>query len=49
MNDERTGTQIRIGDVGINMAMTLAEQGNMRAAREAISKPHAGLWFSKTF
>jgi hypothetical protein len=49
VNDERTGTRIRLGEVGQEMAYTFAEQGNMRLAREALSKPHVGFWLSKTF
>ncbi len=40
---------MRLGEVGGELAQTLAQQGNMRAAREAMSKPHVGFWFSKTF
>ncbi len=49
VNDKRTGTKIRVGNVGQEMAYTFAEQGNMRLAREAMKKPHFGAWFSKTF
>lgn len=49
VDDKRTGTKIRLGEVSSNMAMTFAEAGNARLAREAMSKPHFGLWFSKTF
>ncbi len=49
VNDPETGTKIRIGDVGQEMACTFAEQGNMRLAREAMAKPHMGVWFSKSF
>jgi hypothetical protein len=49
INDKDTGTRVRLGEVGMEMAMTLAKQGNMRAAHEAMSKPHVGLWFSKEF
>lgn len=48
-DDKDTGTKIKIGNVGQELAYTLAEQGNMTAAREAMSKPHFGFWFSKTF
>jgi hypothetical protein len=49
VNDPRTGTRIRLGEVGHELAQTLAEQGNLQAARQALSKPHVGVWFSKTF
>ena len=43
------GTRIRVGEVSMEMAMALAEQGNMPAARQAAAKPRLGLWFSKEF
>lgn len=49
VNDPYTGTRIRLGEVGLEMATTLAEQGNARASREALSRPRAGIWFEKTF
>ncbi len=49
VNDKRTGTKIRVGNVGQEMAYTFAERGNMRLAREVLSKPHAGVWLSKEF
>lgn len=49
IDDKDTGTRVRLGEVGMEMAMTLTEQGNIRAAREAMWKPHFGLWLSKTF
>jgi len=38
-----------VGHVGLEMAASLAEQGNHRAARQALSKPHFGFWISKEF
>ncbi len=49
IDDKATGTKFRLGEVGSNLAQSLAEQGNMPAAREAWSKPHAGVWFEKKF
>jgi hypothetical protein len=49
INDPATGTRVRLGEVGQELAYSLAEQGNMQLAREAWSKPHVGFWFSKTF
>jgi hypothetical protein len=49
VNDKRSGTKIRIGNIGQELAYTFAEQGNARLVREALSKPHVGFWFSKEF
>jgi hypothetical protein len=49
VDDKQTGTKIRLGEVGQEMAYTLYEQGNRRAAEQAMQRPHFGLWFSKTF
>ena len=49
VDDPGTGTRIRLGEVGREMAATLAEQGNTPAMRQVMKKPHYGLWFSKTF
>lgn len=49
VDDKDTGTRLRIGEVGWEMAYDLYEQGNRRAAEQALKKPHFGLWFSKTF
>ncbi len=40
---------MRVGEVGMELAQMLTEQGNLSAAREALSKPHLGFTFSKTF
>lgn len=49
IDDADTGTRARLGEVGYEMAATLAGQGNIAAARQALARPHFGLWFSKTF
>jgi hypothetical protein len=49
VNDRRTGTKIRVGNVGQELAYTFAEQGNAQLAREALKKPHFGIWFSQSF
>jgi hypothetical protein len=49
VDDRDTGTKIRLGEVGREMAYNLYGQGNRRAAEQAMRKPHFGLWFSKTF
>lgn len=49
VDDRLTGTRIRLGEVGNELAYTFAEQGNTRLMKEALKKPHFGLWFSKSF
>ena len=49
VDDKRTGTKIRLGDVSMNMAHTLYEQGNRRAGEDCLRRPKFGLWFSKSF
>ena len=49
VDDQFTGTKIRLGEVSTNLAMTLAEQGNKQAVQEVMCKPYFGLWFSKEF
>ncbi len=49
IDDKATGTKFRLGEVGGNIAQSLAEQGNIRAAQEAWSKPYFGFFASKEF
>lgn len=49
VDDTITGTKFRIGEVSTNLAMTLTEHGNRRAAEEAMRRPHFGFWLSKEF
>ncbi|MCD8352245.1 MAG: hypothetical protein LUC93_16705 [Planctomycetaceae bacterium] len=48
MEDTNTGFSLRLGEVGGVIARDLAPH-NPAASRQALSRPHAGLWFSKTF
>lgn len=47
--DDDTGTNIRVGSIGYELAEAFTTQGNYRAACEALRKPPFGAWFSKTF
>ena len=49
IDDRETGTRFRLGEIGMDMAYHLTEIGNTRAARQVMSKPHAGFIFSKSF
>ncbi len=49
IDDKATGTKFRLGEVGGNLAQAFAEQGNIRLAEKAWSKPHFGFWLSKEF
>lgn len=48
LDDPDTGTAMRLGEVGRELAASLAPH-NAAASRSALSRPHIGLWFSKTF
>lgn len=48
IDDPDTGTSVRLGAVGPELAQSLAAR-NPAAAREALARPHFGLWFSKKF
>ncbi len=48
VDDKDTGFSLRLGEVGGLLARDLAPH-NPSASRQALSQPHAGLWFSKTF
>jgi hypothetical protein len=49
IDDKDTGTRVRLGEVSMEMAMTLAEQGNLSAAKQAISKPRIGFFWQRRF
>lgn len=48
IDDADTGTRARLGMVGYELAEDLI-QHNRRTAHQALSNPHFGAWFSKTF
>ncbi|MCD8140832.1 MAG: hypothetical protein LUE17_13825 [Planctomycetaceae bacterium] len=48
VEDLDAGFSLRLGAVGGNLAQDLAPH-NPDASRQALSRPHAGLWFSKVF
>ncbi len=47
--DADTGTRVRVGTVGYELAASFAEHGNRRLMEKALKEPLVGLWFSKTF
>lgn len=48
LDDPDTGVSFRLGEVGMDLAQQL-HQVNPRAAREAMSRPHYGFTFSRSF
>ncbi len=49
VRDNDTGTSIRLGEIGYELASTILEHGNQRLADATLKKPVIGLWFSKSF
>ncbi len=49
VRDKDTGTSIRFGEIGYELAATILEHGNQRLADATLKKPVFGFWFSKSF
>lgn len=49
IDDPDTGTKFRLGEVSVNLAMAMAEHGNVRAAREAMGRVHLGAFLERRF
>lgn len=47
--DADTGTFVRLGEVGYDIAAAMADAGHARAAREALSRPRIGFTIRKEF